>query len=419
MLDGLDEDFEIKKMSEESSKIADELFEQTKRFGHVLISSRNQFFRENKTISEFIEKITLGNESYDYQTIFLCPFSDKQIEKFLQQKFIGEELNKAYQIIKYIGKDSLHRQLLIAHIDRLFPILDNPDKIKEAKTYYLFEALIKNWKAIEQGKIRSKMKEVDDDRVKAFEQTFLFCRILAKAFFGQERDSYQGFSFEEIEQQLVKHNIEKRKILTNRTFLILDTDDRYRFAHQSIYDFFLSESLYTVLASHSVPISRNPKISPFAKKLYQQRLFLEVNTAINKLTKEELACDVQYTCKQADINQYAKDIRFEPFFLLEEKTNGQKVYTPYRKREWIYFSELKTNIEECKKIIGVKIICTDPDESDEIRLKKRQKCADILGDLYYRLPNLIHFDNSEIKNRIIKTIPNLSIINRRGALTIT
>lgn len=279
LLDGLDEDFQIRKIDRQSHAIADEIFEQTKKFGHVIISSRNQFFRENSVISDFIEKVTIGNESYNYQTLFLCSFTDAQVTEFLKRKYNGQKLKKAFEVVDYIGKERLHRQLLIANIDRLFPVLDNPNQIPEARTFYLFDALMKNWNTIEKGKVRSKINTFNDRRVKVFEQTFSFCKMLAKCFIEQKRDFSEGFSFEEIQFQLSNYNFEKGKILTNRTFLILDINDRYRFPHQSIYEFFLTEYLYDKYQGHFCTYLKTHGSSfPFHENCWKKNYTLNMTT---------------------------------------------------------------------------------------------------------------------------------------------
>ena len=409
LLDAIDEDFSLNKKSD--IKI-DEFRENTKDFNKVVITSRSQFFRSESILKDFVEGA--GNIAYSYnKVIVLCPFTDRQINKYLKKKFFGnvKSYYKALKVYEYIGDDIFHRQLLIANIEKLFDVLDNEDALQEIKGCHLFSLMLENWRMGEKTRVKEIVKKEKDTRVTAFEQTMEFCKVLARGFLQMQQTNHFGFSWEELQEKFQEiKNFDKTNLLVNRTFLLLDANNLYRFAHSSILDFFLAqiaaedEDFYQNYFQHSEYIIEND----FAKSIYEQY----VAYGIYKISVGPYKDYIHFTLDIEDVIEYANDMRFEPYFILTPEGR----YIDYYERPWNSFDNLIQDISNYKKIIGIKFLNQKPlHENFTVEapdaIKFRQECVEKILPLLRFLPNLICLDLSNINldDQINQTMKNSNL----------
>lgn len=410
LLDAIDEDFSLNSL-ESLDDIIDDFRKTTKDFSKVVIASRGEFFRKNKLIEKFTFKIG-EHIDFSYQIISLCPFSEKQVQKYLKKKFINpSDLKKAKKIIELIGEDTFHRQFLISKINFLFDVLKDQKLLKQAKGYFLFEIMLNKWVQREKLTIQNAISNSKDKKVQAFKNTMLFSKVLAKCFLIEKDKT--GFSFDEI-QERVETKINQSKLLTNRTFLIRDIHDQYKFAHKSILEFFWAK-----LAIEDEVFDKNYFQNlnlNFATQMYQQGILIVISNVIKKLKKERLDSSVHFTIYDIEVEEYARDIRYEPYFLINEQ--GEQL--PYKKTEWEPIKSLYNKITKHKEVKGVKFICdNDIINGRDFNSKDRKNSLLITIPILRFLTNLICLDLSNMdlideELNSFKIFTNTRVLNLRN-----
>jgi hypothetical protein len=411
LLDAIDEDFTLSS-SEDLELIIDELRKITKEFSKVVITSRGEFFRKNNLLEKFNKRLS-EHIDFSYQVISLCPFSSSQITTYLKKKFRRkDQLKKAKQIIQLIGKDTFHRQFLISKIDLLFDVLKNDFFIPEAKGYFLFQTMLNKWIQRERLTVQNILNNTRDKKVEAFKSTIQFCKVLAKRFIVEKRMLNDGFTFEEIQIQ-VQGTIDQSKILTNRTFLIRDINDKYRFSHNSILEFFSAQ-----IAVEDEKFDNNHFKSlelDFASKMYEQGILVKIIDIKNTLLLQNFKNNIQYTIYDIEVNEYANEMRFEPDFLID-KNGNQNIY---EKKEWQLFISLISKINDYKKIKGIKFVFDeDIIESNYNNLKhKRQDVLNIIKPILRFFNELICLDLSNMnltdKQLFDMKLSHIKVLNLR------
>jgi hypothetical protein len=401
-LDAFDEDFSISKISQLTIADITYLRSLTQSFEKVILTSRSQFFEDKFKIDDYIKN--LGTETdFKYETFVLCPFNQEQIDKYIKRKFKGDKvkIEKAHRVIKYIGKDT-NRQLLISQIDMLIDLLDKENIPTEVKEYYIFDTMLTNWlEGVEKTKIKDSNLKNKESRLKAFEKenTYAFCRILAKYFYVIERDFYIGFSLKELKEELDKNKVEHSSLKINRTFLVLTKGGNYRFAHRSIYEFFLAQTAVEDEAFDNESFHSYKKENDFASKMYEQCILKR----IYDVKKSPLAKYIHFTNNLADIEQYQKDCRFAPYFIINN-IKGKEVQRGYFERHWKSFESVK--ILDYKKIIGIKFI------SKQSKINK-EDYYNLISPIIRFLQNLRCFDlsNLDLDSLGYTSFKNLAIHN--------
>ncbi|NJO91175.1 MAG: hypothetical protein HC831_21085 [Chloroflexia bacterium] len=310
ILDSMDENFDLHindksyPFNERLNHFLEKLKDLTKGFDRIVISSRSQFFRDYEVLKEFTK--TLGDDSeYYYKTLVLCPFNKRQRNRYLRKKFKHKRIayKKAKGIISKLKDNTLNRQLLISNIDLLFGVFESENYFEEANDFLLFKKILDSWKKLEIRKLK-KIQYSISERERIHNQVDVFCKTLARKLFLTQDTGNLGYKFEEIdnlkELELIRT---KRKILINRSFLILDRDNRYRFAHRSIFDFYLAQlavedEVFDNSYFHSYI---EQKGNDFAKRMYVQGILWKISSTISELSASELGTDVQYTFSSEEI----------------------------------------------------------------------------------------------------------------------
>ena len=260
---------------------------------------------ESGTWSIEVKKLNLDEYNKQAQDII-----DKKIEELP----ISKESNniKTQLITNGVLSDSstisVLKDILDLWEDDVIKYPDNPKYAKDPNTR--IEILFVD----EKTKIKDSNLKNKESRLKAFEKenTYAFCRILAKYFYVIERDFYIGFSLKELKEELDKNKVEHSSLKKNRTFLVLTKGGNYRFAHRSIYEFFLAQTAVEDEAFDNESFHSYKKENDFASKMYEQCILKR----IYDVKKSPLAKYIHFTNNLADIEQYQKDCRFAPYFII-------------------------------------------------------------------------------------------------------
>ena len=223
----------------------DYIAEITKDFRKVIITSRTQFFPAQKEgtlelkIPRF-DKIGFHELSVQY----ISPFDEKEIKKFLNKRYgIFKIWNfKKKRIAKKITKNShtlMIRPLLLSYLEYLtkeYKIYKN--------TFDIYDTLVNNWIETE-----AKKRKAENAIRKKFESDLLaFSKFVA--FEMCEKKEYSQGIKKEVAQTIRSHNnlnLENYEI-TGRSLLIRDIDSNWKFAHKSIYEFFIAQRAFNEIS---------------------------------------------------------------------------------------------------------------------------------------------------------------------------
>lgn len=384
-LEAMDEDFSLSSPKHIES-IINEFREATIGFDHIVITTRGEFFQRNEVLEKFT-KATSEYPNYRYTMTVLCPFSDQQIQTFLNRNFRSRaDKEKALRVINVIGRENINRQFLISKIRYLFTFLDSNKIIDDCKEYMLFDYMLKNWLRHERSTFNKILRQSDDERKTALENTYEFSKALSYLIYTRETDLANGFTFEEIISQL-SNEFDQTEILINRTFLIRDANDRYRFTHQSVFEFFLSESIADLIGSSKDSL-RTENISkiPFLR----QTRYFRVYQIIKGIPFENLSIEIQVTTQLIEVEEYQSQIRFEPFF------NGIEKRSSFYLNNWDSIDCVLTSPSLVYEILGIKFSVKDSEliTNNLIRGEERRKCLRMLSQALPYFPSLICIDLS-------------------------
>lgn len=235
LLDAFDED--IKASSNYEQRLS-EIVNLVWDFRIVIITSRTQFF--DADINEPNETGLLkfgGNKGHlTFQKIYISPFSDKDIKKYLRKKFSLFKINqrkKGFEIIKNCP-NLMVRPMLLSYIEDL---LTSKYNIKNASQSY--EALIEKW-------IDREVQRVEYGKQHHFKlQLRKFSDELAVNIY-KKRIERGGLHIpgNEIQVFAKSKNINLSLVeMKSRSLLNRHSNGAYKFSHRSILEYLLAIKL--------------------------------------------------------------------------------------------------------------------------------------------------------------------------------
>ncbi len=411
-LDAMDEDFSLSS-PEEIENVVDDLRETTKDFNQVIITSRGEFFQENKVMELFTRDIGEFPD-FEYTVSTLCPFSDGQVEGFVRKAFTkSDNREKARNVIQLIGTENLNRQLLISNIQYLYDFLDSKYVVEDCREYMLFDHMLKKWLKHERSILNKILKGGDHKR--SLESTYEFSKALAKLFFGQEKGSMLGFSFNEIIDKL-STEFDQSKLLVNRTFLIRDVHDRYRFAHQSIYDFFTATAAVEDEAFDSSQFQKsiNQPTNEVNISFYNQAICFKLVELIRDDFFAEILNDIRIINQQNHIEDYQNDILIKLHSDLIPSHRKDDVCS----KSWADIVELVAHPSSIHTIKG--IIFSNESGVSKKTLELKRIFLKGLNGLFRFMTNLkvlgvsnLGLTNTELMNLDLRYVSTLDISNNR------
>lgn len=234
-LDAFDED--IKASVDHKARIR-ELVLLCKDFKRLVMTSRTQFFLKDEEIPVETGVVKIGiqdlgeKKEYEFWKLYLSPFSDKEIDKYVRKRYPiwkHYKRKKAKKIISLIPMLSV-RPMLLAHIPDL---IKNDAKYMHA--YELYEIMINAWIYREVSRSDSSEKLLRR-----------LSELLAVDMYTQrEKRGVEQVSPNEIMSlsRELSINISGYNF-TGRSLLNRDALGNYKFAHRSIMEYLIAYSIF-------------------------------------------------------------------------------------------------------------------------------------------------------------------------------
>ena len=203
------------------------LLQLTENFQKTVITCRTQFFPEKHEKDPVVPGVVVLH-GFRASLVFMSPFTDRQVDEYLDKKFTDPEQRTKAGLIAGRMKSLKFRPMLLAYIDLL---LDRDDVL--ATPYEIFHALVDEWLNREQRKLDAPVKET----------LFSTCREIAMKMYrdGVERID-QSELFDMCQQLGVTRELDEMTI-GGRSLLQKTSDLKYKFAHYSILEYFVAGTL--------------------------------------------------------------------------------------------------------------------------------------------------------------------------------
>lgn len=207
-------------------------------FGLVMITCRDQFFDNEKSIptSTSWVSVTKDKNLISYNKIYISPFSDDDIKKYLALKYKNKRKRKQASQIAEKCKDLMARPLLLSYMDDLL------DGNFEFKTIYeIYRVLIDKWLQREVNKIQS-----EDARCEQKKMLYHFSVRIARTIYENWKDTKSMLlSPEQMEDFMTRFNYSKVPYeLKRRSLINRNVSGYYKFAHKSFLEFFLAQEYF-------------------------------------------------------------------------------------------------------------------------------------------------------------------------------
>ena len=231
--DGLTDDERFRKQ-------LDEIFEITRDFRNVIITSRTQYFPAQEEIPYELNIPRFGKEGFHkLSKLYISPFNEKDIKKYLNKKFRILKfwnLKKKSKAKKITGGDShklMVRPMLLSYIDYLV----DEDKNYE-NTFDIYDTLIKKWIEREGNK-----RKFDNEVREKFKDDLLKFSKLSAIEIYKSGEYSKGIDKNTAQNICKEHNINLEGYeITGQSLLTRDVATNWKFAHKSIYEFFIAEN---------------------------------------------------------------------------------------------------------------------------------------------------------------------------------
>ncbi|MDS4059698.1 MAG: pentapeptide repeat-containing protein, partial [Candidatus Contendobacter sp.] len=237
------------------------------RPGKLLISCRTHYFRTlREQTTHFVGEGREGIRAQDYRALLLLPFDERQIKEYLARNLPGQDLDRLLDLIRSIhnlpemAERPYTLSLIAENLHRLEQWRMEGRKVSGAT---LYRHMILSWLERDAGK----------HQLTADHKQLLMERIAADLWRGGART----WSVADLEQWLIDFLGEQPRIaahyagihrdllkedLRTATFLVREGEDRFRFAHTSLHEFFLAAHLVRALREGRADALALPMPSP-------------------------------------------------------------------------------------------------------------------------------------------------------------
>jgi uncharacterized protein YjbI with pentapeptide repeats len=238
-LDAFDED--IKAIQNHRERLR-ELMEMCSSFKRVLITCRTQFFYKDDEIPietgivKFVPR-KLGEEGvFKFWKIYLAPFTDAQVDKFLEKKYPSWKLRVPWNLMAFWN---LTQRRKASAIIKSIPLLSirpmilsyMPDFLKDERkdvkyTFELYEIIVEQW-------VKRESRWVNEELMRAFSY-----QLAVNLVYNRERRKGEWISHTELESLSKRWKIPLEKWqISGRSLLNRDAAGNYKFAHRSILEY--------------------------------------------------------------------------------------------------------------------------------------------------------------------------------------
>jgi hypothetical protein len=260
-LDALDEDTRAIKNHAER---LDTILNATHEFLHVLITCRTQFFSKDEEMPRQTGVLKFGARragepaEHFFYKIYLSPFSDSQVLKYIKRRYPLWRWRKRRQALSMVSKipHLSARPMLLSHIDELI----EADRVVRY-SFELYEEMIRAWIRREEGFI----KRPDD--LRQFSERLAVDLYRNRATRGAERITKSGLSNLARQWNIQLDEWE----LSGRSLLNRDAAGNYKFAHRSIMEY-LFVKRFVEGEAHTLDVEWTDQMKRFLAEMLEKHL---------------------------------------------------------------------------------------------------------------------------------------------------
>lgn len=236
LLDALDEN---RYASENFAEFKLKLEDAMEPFGLVMITCRDQFFDNEKSIPTSTNwvAVTKDKNLISYNKIYISPFSDEDIKKYLTKKYKkNKKKRKQATHIAEKCKVLMARPLLLSYMDDLL------DGNSEFKTIYdIYRVLIDKW-------LQREVNNIQDKEARSEQKKMLydFSIGIAQTIYQNWKDTKSMLLSPEQMNGFMTH-FHYSKVpyeLKRRSLINRNVSGYYKFAHKSFLEFFLAQEYF-------------------------------------------------------------------------------------------------------------------------------------------------------------------------------
>lgn len=243
LLDGLDDD--PKAWNNHKKRLGD-ILSKIRLFRVIVITSRTQFFASaaEEPYETGIRKYdTDGGGQYVFNKMYISPFDEDDINAFLNKKFgklpvFNWEKKNLARLIVNKSPNLMVRPMLLSFIDDLVSTGDDSVRsapVKYTYTYEIYEVLIDKWLQREAKRVPVEKRYDFIENLYYFSNqvALLMCRgsLLIEASHIVPLARSFEIELEELD-------------LKGRSLLNRNLDGKFKFAHKSIFEYFLAANAY-------------------------------------------------------------------------------------------------------------------------------------------------------------------------------
>lgn len=232
LLDAFDED---NKAVEDYVGRLSEIVKKVWRFRVVVMTCRTQFFpsEDEEPRETGIMTFTDGGGEHIFRKLYISPFDDSDIKKYINKKYSIIEFkkkSKSFHIVQQ-SPNLMVRPMLLSYIDDL---LESSHDFEY--TYLIYNELINKWIDREAKRIATNKREPFKNEL------FKFSKDIALNIYQNRKDRNGLFvSGDEFKKFAEKHHIKLAEIeMKSRSLLNRDAKGMYKFSHKSILEYFLA-----------------------------------------------------------------------------------------------------------------------------------------------------------------------------------
>ena len=288
LLDAFDED---KTAVENYKKRLEDIIYLTQDFYKVLITSRTQFFPTSKEIVSEV-KIRLNTQNHLVQHMYISPFDDKDVDKYLKKRFGGDLIfwnNKRKKLAKNIASKApnlMVRPMLLAYIDDLLE-----DKKEYQYSFQVYEEMVKKWVAREAARI-------EDEKRDLFAQNlYKFSVELAVYLYKNPYEGEYVIFHKDLEPFARESGIDLSKMeMTSKSLLNRNAEGYYKFSHKSVLEYFL---MIKYIESSNFALNFNFKEMSQAKTFHKEI----INHLILLRKQQEITLIKGFSLIRADLDE--------------------------------------------------------------------------------------------------------------------
>lgn len=236
MLDALDEsNLFFHEETNNYSKFFDKLISSVSQFRQVIITCRTNFFinEKDEPFELRIKKYnTEGNGFHIIKKVYLSPFNQSDVKKYLNKTFPFWEFKKKEKATKIIlsTRDIFFRPMLLSYINDLVKLNKN-DFLK----FEVYETLIEAWINRESNKYPESERYIFKNNL------YYFTYELAIHIYNNYKENGYFISFYDSQKIAAKNNINLNELeIRSRTLLNRNSNGDYKFSHKTILECILA-----------------------------------------------------------------------------------------------------------------------------------------------------------------------------------